>query len=96
MANSKQPPNPAPVIRQFLADCPEYIPEVRTTIIDGREEVVLTSDGVAALAEWGIRTGRIPPSRHERARAAAAKMKQAAAEYAASQRSETDPPETTR
>jgi hypothetical protein len=44
-------------IREFLAENTEYVPDFRTTIVDGREEPVMSTDGMIALTDWTIAKG---------------------------------------
>jgi len=46
------------VVREFLRDHPEYIPDVQYCQVDGRRELMLNTDATIAFADWVIRTGR--------------------------------------
>lgn len=52
----KQPPM-LDAIREFLRDRPEYVAGTKTAVVDGVEEVLLTTDTVIAFSEWSIAKG---------------------------------------
>lgn len=47
-------------VREFLTEHPEFIPDFRYLPLDsgGEPELVMSTDGMIAFADWTIRTGR--------------------------------------
>jgi len=59
------PLDPA-LIREFLKEHPQYIPEVSQEDFGTGAETALSAAGVAAFLRWGSRTGRCDPAKSRR------------------------------
>lgn len=44
-------------IREFLKEHPEHIPEFRSAVRNGVDDVFMSTDGMIAFTEWTIKKG---------------------------------------